>query len=60
MTHHNKIPDLPLHLQLDAPALARCSRCGRSTWSPREMGTEDRMPQPDGQPCAGIFESPRP
>lgn len=45
--------DLPYHLRLDAPPLGRCNRCQRQTWSEVELGTEDRVPQPDGNPCGG-------
>lgn len=47
--------DLPYHLRPDALPLAQCSRCGRQTWSTSEVGTEDCMTQPDGQPCGGRF-----
>lgn len=47
--------DLPYHLRDDAPPLARCRRCGRQTWDAAAAGTEDRMPQPDGDPCGGLF-----
>lgn len=40
---------------LDDPPLARCNRCGRSTWSLEQVSTEDRMTQPDGNPCGGLF-----
>lgn len=45
--------DLPYHLRLDAPPLGECNRCHRKTWSVAELGTEDRMTQPDGNPCGG-------
>lgn len=45
--------DIPYHLRRDAPPLAECNRCHRKTWAPSEIGTEDRMPQPDGNPCGG-------
>lgn len=32
-----------------------CNRCGRSTWTKADLGTEDRMTQPDGNPCGGRF-----
>ena len=35
--------------------LARCDRCGRKTWTPERVNTEDRMTQPDGNPCGGRF-----
>ncbi len=38
------------------PALAKCARCGRSTWSPTEVGRIDLMTQPDGGPCGGMFK----
>lgn len=40
---------------LNDPALGKCNRCGRSTWSRSEVGKEDRMPQPDGGPCGGLI-----
>ena len=46
---------VPTRLDTDGPPLARCSRCGRSTWSLSEIDTEDRMTQPDGGPCGGKF-----
>lgn len=45
--------DVPYHLRLDTPPLGRCNRCGRQTWAESEVGTEDRMTQPDGNPCGG-------
>ena len=47
--------DIPYHLRMDAPPLAVCSRCGRQSWSVVQIGKEDRMPQPDGQPCGGLL-----
>lgn len=41
---------------LDA-ARARCDRCGRSSWAPDNVGTIDRMTQPDGRPCGGTFRA---
>lgn len=35
--------------------LAECGRCHRKTWTPSEVGQEDRLPQPDGYPCGGRF-----
>ena len=29
--------------------------CGRQSWSDVQIGKEDRMPQPDGQPCGGLL-----
>jgi hypothetical protein len=52
--------DLPYHLRLDAPPLAVCNRCERQTWDADLVGTEDRMTQPDGNPCGGRFESSQP
>lgn len=43
-------------LGLDDPPAAVCSRCGRKTWEPMVIGAEDRMTQPDGNPCGGRFE----
>jgi hypothetical protein len=40
---------------MDAPPLAVCNRCGRQTWAATEAGREDRMTQPDGNPCGGMF-----
>jgi hypothetical protein len=40
---------------LDAAPLAECGRCHRRTWSPSEVGREDRLTQPDGFPCGGMF-----
>lgn len=45
---------------LDAPAVAKCDRCGRSTWDAGSVGTEDRMTQPDGNPCGGRFVAASP
>lgn len=45
--------DVPYHLRLDTAPLGCCNRCGRQTWSESEVGTEDRMTQPDGNPCGG-------
>jgi len=42
---------------LDSPPLAECGRCRRKTWSPEEVGQEDRMTQPDGFPCGGRFSN---
>jgi len=39
----------------DAAPKAQCGRCGRWTWAPIEFGQEDRMRQPDGFPCGGMF-----
>jgi hypothetical protein len=36
-------------------ALAECGKCHRKTWAPSEVGQEDRMTQPDGEPCGGQF-----
>lgn len=33
----------------------RCNRCGRYTWDLSQFGAEDRMTQPDGNPCGGLF-----
>jgi hypothetical protein len=48
-------PTIPYHLRDDAPPLAECNRCHRETWDPDDISTEDRMPQPDGNPCGGWF-----
>lgn len=48
-------PNLPkrfAHLVPDAPT-ARCSGCGRSTWS--EFGQPCSMLQPDDSTCTGRF-----
>jgi hypothetical protein len=45
--------DVPRHLRPDAPPLGQCDRCLRQTWSADEVGTEDRMTQPDGNSCGG-------
>ena len=45
--------DIPYHLRLDAPPLGECNRCHRETWATSEIDTEDRMTQPDGNPCGG-------
>lgn len=50
--------DLPYHLRPDAKPLARCNRCERESWDSASLGTEDRMPQPDGNPCGGRFVQP--
>jgi hypothetical protein len=47
----------PAHLRDDAPS-QKCNRCGRCTWSVEDFGTEDRMTQPDGNPCGGRFGEP--
>lgn len=38
---------------LDAAPIGQCNRCLRQTWSEAELGMEDRMRQPDGNPCGG-------
>lgn len=38
-----------------APFVAQCDRCQRKTVVASEIGREDRMPQPDGNPCGGKF-----
>lgn len=38
---------------LATPPLGRCNRCHRKTWAANEIGTEDRVTQPDGNPCGG-------
>lgn len=38
-----------------ANPLARCDRCGRSTWAPSEVGAVDEMTQPSGLACGGRF-----
>lgn len=46
--------DIPPHLRPDA-VIGICGRCGRE--APEvEIGTEDRMTQPDGYPCGGRIE----
>jgi hypothetical protein len=35
--------------------LAQCNRCGRKTWAQDQVNEEDRMTQPDGNPCGGLF-----
>ena len=40
-----------------APFVAQCDRCGRMTVVASEIGTEDRMRQPDGRLCGGTFEA---
>lgn len=45
--------DLDVHLT--QPPVASCNRCGRLSWSGTDLGTEDRMTQPDGNPCGGMF-----
>lgn len=47
--------ETPRHLDLNAPALATCSVCGRSTWSPSEAGKVDGMTNPHGGTCGGTF-----
>ena len=47
--------DIPYHLRPGAPPLAVCRRCGRHTWEADAVGTEDRMTQPDGDPCGGLL-----
>jgi hypothetical protein len=42
---------------LDAEPVGQCRRCGRKTWSDMEIGREDRMTQPDGDPCGGRIEA---
>lgn len=42
---------------LEAPPLGVCRRCGRKTWAESELGAEDRMTQPDGDPCGGRIEA---
>lgn len=45
--------DIPYHLRDNAPPLAQCNRCLRKSWSESEINIEDRMTQPDGNPCGG-------
>lgn len=52
------ITALPEHLRDDAP-YAVCDRCGRKTWDADQFGTEDRMTQPDGNPCGGRLVASR-
>lgn len=40
---------------VETPPTAQCSRCHRLAWTTDEIGTEDRMVQPDGGPCGGTF-----
>lgn len=49
--------DLPHHLRPDAAPLGQCNRCHRKTWSESELGIEDRLTQPDGNPCGGRIVS---
>lgn len=42
---------------LGGVSVGYCGRCGRLTWRKVELGTVDNMPQPDGGPCGGVFES---
>lgn len=49
--------DLPPHLRDDAP-VGICNRCGRETVDVDQFGREDRMTQPDGNPCGGRFSDP--
>ncbi|GAA4707361.1 hypothetical protein APR04_003790 [Promicromonospora umidemergens] len=43
-------------VDLMEPAVGECNRCHRQTWDEVNIGTEDRMTQPDGGPCGGRFE----
>lgn len=43
------------YLDLNAPPIAECDKCGRSTWDPDEVIAGCRMPQPDGSHCLGTF-----
>jgi hypothetical protein len=45
--------DVPYHLQPDALPLGECNRCSRKTRLESELDTEDRLTQPDGNPCGG-------
>jgi NAD-dependent SIR2 family protein deacetylase len=38
----------------DVPS-QRCNRCGRKTWDAESFNREDRMTQPDDNPCGGRF-----
>lgn len=38
---------------LNAPPIGQCNRCHRKIWAESELGNEDRMTQPDGNPCGG-------
>lgn len=42
---------------LTAAPVGECNRCHRKTWDEENLGTEDRMTQPDGGPCGGTFVS---
>ncbi len=35
------------------PPLGECNRCHRQSWTESELGTEDQVTQPDGNPCGG-------
>lgn len=41
---------------LDAPTVAKCWNCKRSTWDPENVGKRCSMTQPDGSKCVGVFE----
>jgi hypothetical protein len=45
----------PFDLDTLYPVVARCNRCQRTTSAASEVGTEDRMTQPDGGPCGGTL-----
>lgn len=55
-------PRVRLHIDVtfpNDPHVGECNRCHRKTWDAETIGTEDRMPQPDGGPCGGMFEEVR-
>lgn len=40
---------------LTSAPVGECHRCHRKAWDAEDIGTEDRMTQPDGGPCCGTF-----
>lgn len=60
MSDYVELSGEALRRYLDEPPAAVCNRCGRNTWDAIAVDTEDRMTQPDGNPCGGRFIDRRP
>jgi hypothetical protein len=43
------------HPAVTTEPVGACSACGRKAWDLEQLGTLDKMHQPDGKPCGGIF-----
>lgn len=49
----SELTDGDLARWLNETPVATCDRCGRKSWDPEAVDIEDRMIQPDGNPCGG-------